>query len=102
MRFTRGRVPHGRRRLLRRNRTNDLRLCVVEGRFIDPVELHTDMAGFGVVLSDVVELVTGQRQLEPGKRQQRQPRGTPQSMWTEQVIVLFQHQDPTVSWVTRL
>ena len=54
--------------------SDDRGLCelAVDG-VIDTIKLHTNVAGIKIVFGNVVELVTGRRQLQPRERQQRQP-----------------------------
>ena len=49
--------------------------CMIDRDIVDPVELDADFASVTNVVGNVVELVHGKGQLQPGNRQQPEPNG---------------------------
>jgi hypothetical protein len=64
---------------------------LIGGNVVDPVQLDTDVTGICRKRRNVVELVSGERHLQPRKREQREPGSFPQSLRTRRLIALVCH-----------
>ena len=84
------------------HRRRQHRHCITAYGIVDAIELDTDVAGIVDVAGDVLELVYGDRQLQPRNGQQREAYGSAPMVSIRQVVVFSEHLPPAATSLPEL